>query len=391
MPKSPPDGVPRRPALAKLRKASSNINIKSKFTNVFTHSGSKKDIPTPSGFPEQPATSPRSANFDERSLEHVRTGINATPAASLNPDEQSDYDLATPWSIDLKKSGLRQAELRQQLPRLRTAEAQALAQQPLLPNLSQFSPLSIESLSPNTEGLSPFEAELSPMKMMRQFDEASSSVETRLQPSKRSPQPDRDLHIHPAAKKSAKSPTLTKRRKLFALEMITDQSSGFPQRPTANDDPVGPVGYNASNPTTLSPATCASSWGISPPIHHHHCQQNPKLPFPKFISIWNISKKKRAKKAINALNSGLPTPLKHTASTPNLNFYPSPLSIPPRPKQQSIPKSPSASNILPHREQRVSNNVAARSSAPVQKMEMIKEEDFHKEKEKEKENDAVVV
>lgn len=388
MPKSPPDGVPRRPALAKLRKASSNINIKSKFTNLFTRSGSKTGIPTPSGSPERPATSPRSANSDETSsLEHVCTGINAIPAASLNPDEQSDYDLATPWSNGLTKSGLRQAELRQQLPRLRTAEAQALARQPLLPNLSQFSPLSLESLSPNTEGLSPFEAELSPMKMMRQFDEPSSPVEPRLQPSKRSPQPDRDLHIHPAAKKSAKSPTLTKRRNVFALEMVTDQSSGFPQRPTANDVPVGSVGYDASNPTTLSPATCASSWGISPPIPHHHCQQHPKIPFPKFIPIWNISKKKRAIKAINALNSGLPSTLKYTASTPNLNFYPSPLSIPPPPKQQRIPKSPSASNILPHREQRVFNNVAARSSAPVQKMEMIKEEDFHKEKEKE--NDAM--
>lgn len=383
MPNSPPDGVPRRPALAKLRKASSNITIKSKFTNLFTRSGNKTEIPTPSGFHERPATSPRSASFDERSsLEHVCTGINATAAASLNRDEQSDYDLATPWSNELTKSGLRQAKLRQQLPRLQTAEAQALARQPLLPNLSQFSPLSIDSLSPNTEGLSPFEAELSPMKMMRQFDEPSSSVETRLQPSKRSLQPDRDLHIDPAAKKSAKSPTLTKRRKVFDLKLITERSTGFPKRPTANDVPVGPVGYEASNPTTISPARCASSWGISPPIPHHHCQQHPKIPFPKFIPIWNISKKKRAKKVINALNSGPPSLLKYTTSTPNLNFYPSPLSIPPPPKQQRIPKSPSASNILPHREQRVVNNVAARNSAPVQKMEMIKEEDIHEEEEK---------
>lgn len=390
MTKSPPDGVPRRPALAKLRKASSNVNIKSKFTSIFTRSDSKTDISTPSGSLEQPATSPRSANFDERSsLEHVRTGINATPAASLNPDEQSDYGLARPWSNDLTKSGLRQAELRQQLPRLRTAEAQALARQPLLPNLSQSSPVSIESLSPNTEGLSPFEAELSPMKMMRQFDEPSSSVETRFQPLKRSPQSDRDLHIHPAAKKSAKSPTLTKRRNAFAPKLITDQSSGLPQRPTANNVPVSPVGYEASSPTTLSSATCASSWGISPPIPHHHCQQRSKIPFPKFIPLWNISKKNRAKKTINALNSGLPSPLKYTASTPNLNYYPSPLPIPPPPKQQRIPKSPSASNILPHWEQRVFNNVAVRSSAPVQKMEMIKEEDFHKEKEME--NNAVSV
>lgn len=386
MTKSPPDGVPRRPALAKLRKASSNINIKSKFTSVFTRSDSKTDIPTLSGSPEQPATSPRSANFDERSsLEHVRTGINATPAASLNPDEQSDYGLATPWSNDLTKPGLRQAELRQQLPRLRTAEAQSLARQPLLPTLSQFSPASIESLSPNTEGLSPFEAELSPVKMMRQFDEPSSSVDTRFQPSKKSPQPERDLHIHSAAKKSANSPTLYERRNGFAPKLITDQSSGFPQRPTANVVPVSRVGYEASNPTTLSPATCASSWGNFPPIPHHHCQQRSKIPFPKFIPFWNISKKKRAKKTINALNSGLPSSLRYTASTPNLNYYPSPLSIPP----SRIPKSPSAPNILPHWEQRVYNIVAARSSAPVQKMEMIKEEDSHKEKEKE--NDAVDV
>lgn len=405
MPKSPPDGVPRRPALAKLRKASSNVNIKSKLTGIFTRSGSKTDIPTPSGSPEQPATSPRSANFDERSsLEHVRTGINAIPTASSNPDEQSDYGLAAPWSNDLTKSELRQAELRQRLPRLETADAQTLARQPLLPNLSQFSPVSIESLSPNTEGLSPLEAELSPMKMMRQFDEPSSSVETRFQPirqfdepsssvetrfqpSKKSPQPDRDLHIHPAAKKFAKSPVLTKRRNAFALKVITDQSSGIPQRPIANDVPVSPVGYEASNRTTLSPATCTSSCGISPPIPHHHCQQRSKLPFPKFKPIWDISKKKRAKKTINALNSGLPSPLKYTASAPNLNYYPSPLSLPPPPKQQRIPKSPSASNILPYWEQRGSNNVTARSSAPVQKMEMIKEEDFHKEKE----NDAVSV
>lgn len=390
MPNSPPDGVPRRPALARLRKVSSNINIKSKFTNLFTRSGSKTDVPTPSGSPERPATSPGSANFDERSsLEHVCTCMNANAAASLNPDEQSDYDLATPWRNELTKSGLRQARLRQQLPRLQTAEAQALARQPLLPNLSQFSPLSIDSLSPNIEGLSPFEAEPSPKKMMRQSDEPSSPAETRFQSSKRSLQPDRDLHIHPAAKKSAKSPTPTKRPKVFALKSITDKSSGFSQRPTANDVPVGPVGYEASKPTTLSPAKCASSCGISPPIPHHNCQQRPKIPFPKFKPIWNISKKKRAKKVINALNSGPLSPLKHTASTPNLNFYPSPLCIPPPLKQQRIPKSPSASNILPHREQRVFNNVTARSSAPVQRMEMIKEEDFHKEEEKE--NDAMSV
>lgn len=384
MTKSPPDGVPRRPALAKLRKASSNINIKSKFTNIFTRSASKTEIPTPSGSPEQPATSPWSANFDERSsLEHVRTGINATPAASLNPDEQSDYHFATPWSNDLTKPGLRQAELRQQLPRLRTAEAQALARQPLLPNLSQFSPE--ESLSPNTEDLSPFEAELSPMKMMRQFEEPSYSVETRFQSSERSPQAERDLQIHSAAKKSANLPTLTKRRNGFASKLITDQSSRFPQTPTANDVPVSRVGYEASNPTTLSQATCTSSWGKFPPIPHHHCQQRSKIPFPKFIPFWNISKKKRAKKTINALNSGLPSPLRYTASTPNLNYYPSPLSIPP----PRILKSPSAPNILPHWEQRMYNNVAARSSAPIQKMEMIEEEDSHKEDEKE--SDAVSV
>lgn len=389
MSKSPPDGVPRRPALAKLRKASSNINIKSKFTSIFTRSVSKTDIQTLSGSPKLPATSPGSANFDERrSLEHDCTGINATYAASLNPDEQSDYDLATPWSNGLTKSGSRQAELRQQLPRLRTAEAQDLARQPLLPNLSQFSPLSADSLSPNTEGLSLFEAELPPMKTMRQFDEPRPSVETRFQPSKRGAQPDRDLHIHPAAKKSAKSPSLAKRRNALALKLITDQSSGFPQRPIANDPPVGPVRYEASNRTALSPATCECSRRKSPPLSHHHRQQRPKICFPKLRPIWSISKKKRAKKIIHALNSGLPSPLRHTASTPNLNYYPSPSFIKPLLKQQRIRKSPSASNILPHWEQRVSSNVAAaRSSAPVQKMEIIKEEDFHKEKEKE--NDAV--
>ena len=387
--KSPPDGVPRRPALAKLRKASSNINIKSKFTSIFTRSCSKTDIQTLSGSPERPLTSPGSADFDERSsLEHVCTGINATHAASLNPDEQSDYNLATPWSNGLTKSRSRQAELRRQLPRLRTAEAQDLARQPLLANLSQFSPLSADSLSPNAEGLSPFEAELSPMKTMRQFDEPSSSVETRFQPSKRGSQPDRDFHIHPAAKKTAKSPTLAKRRNAFAPKLITDQSSGFPQRLTTNDLPVGSVGYEASNRTALSPARCECSWRISHPISHHHCQQRPKISIPKVRSIWNISKKKRAKKAINALNSGLPSRLKHAASTPNLNHYPSPLSITAPPKQQRIPMSPSASNILPLGEQRVSNNVAARNSAPVQKMEMIKEEAFF-HKGKERENDAM--
>lgn len=386
MSKSPPEGVPRRPALAKLRKASSNINIISKFTSIFTRSCSKTDIQTLSRSPERPATSPGSADFDERSsLEHDCTGINATNthAASLNPDEQSDYNLVTPWSNGLTKSGSRQAELRRQLPRLRTAEAQELARQPLLANLSQFSPLSADSLSPNAEGLPPFEAELSPMKSMRQVDEPSSSVEPRFQPSKRGSQPDRNLHSHPAAKITAKSPTLAKRRNALAPKLITDQSSGFPQTLTTNDLPVGPVGYEASNRTALIPATCERSWRTSHPISHH-CQQRPKISIPKVRSIWNINKKKRAKKSINALNSGLPSRLKHAASTPTLNYYPSPLSITAPPKQQRVPMSPSASNSLPHWEQRVSNNVAARNSAPVQKMEMIKEEDFfHKGEEKE--------
>lgn len=212
MPKSPPDGVPRRPALAKLRKASSNITIKAKLTHLLTRSGSKTDIPTPSESPELPANSPRTTKFDEvSSLEHVRAGINATPDARLNPDEQSGYDLVTPWSNNLTKSGLRQAELRHVLPRLRATEAQALAQQTFLPKLSQFSPLSIESSPLNTEDLLSIEGKFLPMKMTRQSSEPSSPIETRLQPLTRGPQPDPDLHSHPPAEKSAKSPILTER------------------------------------------------------------------------------------------------------------------------------------------------------------------------------------
>lgn len=382
MPKS--SRVPRRPALAKLGKASSNMTIKSKFTNLFTRSGSKTNIPTPSGSPERPTTSSRSANFNEgSSFEYARAGINATPAARLSPDAQSDYDLATSWSNNQTRSGLRQAELRQQLPRLRTAEAQAFARQSFLPNLSHFSPLSIESSPPNIDGLLPTEEEFWPMKMLPQFEEPSSSVETRSQPLTAGPQPDRDLHSHPPAEKSAKSPISTERRNMFTLKLITGQSSVFPQRTSANDDvAAGPAGCEASNPRTLTSATCTTSWGTSPPITHHHRQQHPKIPFPKFTPTWTISKKKRAKQVINALNSGLPSPSKYTASMPDLNFHPSPLSLPPPPKQQRVPKSPSAPKILSHREQRVYHNVAARCSASLKKMEMIKEEDFHKEKKK---------
>lgn len=379
MAKSPLDGLPRRPALAKLRKASSNIAIKSKLTHLFMRSGSKAGIPTPPGSPERLGTSPRSAAFNEgSSLGHFRNGINATPAARLNPDEQLDYDLATPWSNNLTRSGLRRAKLRQELPRLRTAEAQALARQSLLPNLSQFSPSSIESSPPNVEGLSPIEAEFSPIKMLPQSDAPISPVETRPQPLTAGPQADRDLHSHPPAEKSAKSPCQTERRNMFILKMATDQSSVFPQRSATRDDvAAGPAGYEASNPITLTQATCTTSWGMSPPIPHHHRQQHPKIPFPKFTPTWSISKKKRAKHIINALNSSLPSRLKYTASMPNLNFYPSPLSFPPPPKQQRVRKSPSAPRILPHREQRVFNNVAARNLAPFKK---INEEDSHKEK-----------
>ena len=390
-PTSSLDGAARRPALSKLRKESSGRNIKSKVTQLFTRSSSKSSIPTPPESPEKTATAPRSANPSEgSSLEHARAGV------------------AMPWSINPSRSGFREAGLRQELPRLRTAEAQALAPQSFLPKLSQFSPLSMESPPPHMERILA-KTGFSPMTMTPQSNELTRPVEARSPPLTIVPKPDRDLPSHPPAKKLTRSSNLTQRRKIGGLQLITDHPFVFPQRTTATEVAVGPAGSEASTPTTPTPATCKTSWKTSSPIphhhhHHHHQQQQQQqhqqeLSLPPVPQTWTISQKKRAKQVINALNSHLPlSPLKKSVSQPRLKVHPSSPS-PPLP-MQGIPKSHSAPKILPHRgEQRVSDKVvAAWSLAPHEKMWMIKEEvagdddddddDDEEEEEKEKDDES---
>lgn len=375
------DGAERRSALSEPRKVSSGRNIRSKVTQLFTRSGSKTSIPTPPEYPENPATTPRSASSNEGSgLEHARAGLNATLAAN---------DVATPWSNNPTRAGLRK-----ELPHLRTVEAQALARQSFLPKLSRLSPLNMEPPPPVNIGGLPVEAGFSPMTMTPQFNELSSPVVTRSPPLKMGPQPDRDLRGHRPAEKSARVPALTQRRNIGNLKLVTDQPFVFSQRATATDVVADPAGSEALTPTTPTPATCTTSWGTSPPPPRHHQQQqqpqhHPEIPLPAFTKAWTISEKHRAKKVIKALNTPLPfPPLPFSVSLPNLNFQPySPSSPSPR---QGIPKSHSAPMILPHREERVYNNVAAaRSLAPQKKMRMIKEEiaDDDGEEKKKKEDD----
>lgn len=355
---SPVNGAAeRRPALSKLRKASSGLNLRSKFTNLFTRSSSRTGNPTPPESLQQLAATPSSATSNEgSSLEHARAGLNAPLAARLKPDRQPDYDVATPWSNNSTRAGLRQAGLRQELPRLRTAEARALARQSLLPKLTQFSPLSMESQSANMKGR-PYEAGFSPMTMTPQYSELSLPVEKRSLPLTIGRKPNRDLPNRPPAEKPARSPTLTQRRNISDLKLITDEPFVFPSRTTATDIAADPMDSEASTPITPTTATCTSLGETSlPPLHH---QQHPEIPLPEFTPTWTHIKKKRAKRVIKALNSPLPLPLlKYSLSLPSLRFPPSPpLSM------RGIQKCYSAPTILLDREQRVFN-IAARNLAP---------------------------